>query len=1235
MKASRSGLRPPDLATVSRPVLSRKKRRQPIGPLAAQFALNESDAMLGAPMGDVAEQQTDSLPSHDHTSEPLTHDGEPITLPSLSRLASSNLLSAPISQPRVELTPQPTHEQRTGEQPKQAPPSLVTQPVLTTSSNESAAKLPLTKQLKLDEKPNVESKQLSKPSEDNRATNNVVSTEGTSSSEPVDTRESSTQEVVQASSPEETAAKSSTASPASSSQGSEASTAVAAPTTEASSEATLAKPAADSQSAPSSAESVADPETQEAPPAAEPARDAGLQAVVGQVKEAAIAQRSHAPAAAKASEASAAAHGPSNEVAALAGAQQVGVMDQQEPQKFNREEFVATLMSRIESVTPTTLDQADQFKKENRAAGLKGELTGQVSKSKDAAQGNVAAATTATPSAAGIEATSGAELPAAPKPPIPQVASDAAVPPPASEQRVSLAAESQSLDNQMTGGGVTREQLEKSNEPEFQSALASKDAAQQNAIEAPVAYRSKEQQSIAEAKSTNQAAVGQDLTAMAGARGSALGAVFGKQSGAKENDEAKRAQVTSALQGIYDKTKSDVEGRLSKLDSDVDARFESAATSAQTEFQNFVNAKMEAYKDERYSGIEGKLLWVKDRFTGLPDEVNAFYVQGKTRYIDSMKSAMNDIAGLVDIGLTEAKALIVNGKKQVDTYVKSQPQELQKFAKEAAGKIGAQFDQLEQSVNDKQNQIIDGLVNRFQEKLTALDAEIDKMKAENRGLVDAAKDAMTGVINTVLELKNMLLGVLAKAGDVVTAIISDPIGFLGNLVAGVGAGLQSFVGNIATHLKEGFFAWLFGAMAAAGIQVPKQWDLKGIFGLVLQVLGATYQYFRSRAVKMVGEKVVSTVESTAEIFTKFVTEGPMALWEYVKEQAGGLVQELIDGIKSFLAESVIKAGIMWIISLLNPASAFVKACKMIFDIVQFFLTRGQQVLALVNAILDSVSAIAKGSLGQAAKFIESSLIKALPVAIGFLASLVGLGGLSDRIAKMIQRIQAPVNKAIDWVITKIVGLAKKAKSALGFKDKSEKPDPDHDLKLAKGIAYLTEKSEAAKKNGKISKLRAKTIAIQARVEHRVFKSVDVIVAHGDLYYDYTASPRSNVGPIPTANDQAEGDLADNRSRELPPGQRRTPAENKQARNYFKNNKQKARDAYTHRTGKEWPVDGAGNPWPAEHVRPLKEGGDPMVVEPRNPATDPHSIPGADGLTDYQRWGSEGTPARKARKKGLL
>jgi len=95
---------------------------------------------------------------------------------------------------------------------------------------------------------------------------------------------------------------------------------------------------------------------------------------------------------------------------------------------------------------------------------------------------------------------------------------------------------------------------------------------------------------------------------------------------------------------------------------------------------------------------------------------------------------------------------------------------------------------------------------------------------------------------------------------------------------------------------------------------------------------------------------------------------------------------------------------------------------------------------------------------------------------------------------------------------------------------------------------------------------------------------------------------------------------------------KTAEELKKARNYFKNRKDEARKAWEQKTGQKWPTDANGNPWPAEHTPSLKSGGDPMAVTPRNPdLPDPHSIPGPDGLTDYQRWGALGTPAREANR----
>ena len=103
-------------------------------------------------------------------------------------------------------------------------------------------------------------------------------------------------------------------------------------------------------------------------------------------------------------------------------------------------------------------------------------------------------------------------------------------------------------------------------------------------------------------------------------------------------------------------------------------------------------------------------------------------------------------------------------------------------------------------------------------------------------------------------------------------------------------------------------------------------------------------------------------------------------------------------------------------------------------------------------------------------------------------------------------------------------------------------------------------------------------------------------------------------------------LNDRVTKELPEGEIRTPEENGQARNFFERNRSSAEEWYTKRTGKEWPA----NATHAEHSRPIKNGGDPLYIEPGfdGPAS-PHMVPGADGKSDFQRWGNMGGRPPKA------
>src|SRR5262249_51374449 len=96
-----------------------------------------------------------------------------------------------------------------------------------------------------------------------------------------------------------------------------------------------------------------------------------------------------------------------------------------------------------------------------------------------------------------------------------------------------------------------------------------------------------------------------------------------------------------------------------------------------------------------------------------------------------------------------------------------------------------------------------------------------------------------------------------------------------------------------------------------------------------------------------------------------------------------------------------------------------------------------QILAFVEAVINSVHKIATGDISSAANWIEQALARTIPIIIGFLARLLGLSGISDKIKEIIKKIQDTVDKAIDKLITKIVGGIKNL-FAGGRKDDKDK-----------------------------------------------------------------------------------------------------------------------------------------------------------------------------------------------------
>lgn len=753
-----------------------------------------------------------------------------------------------------------------------------------------------------------------------------------------------------------------------------------------------------------------------------PADDPAFTRVTGAVKVTAKQKRAHAPAAAKAAEAQGAAVPPTGDIDAQAKAAKADTMQAQRPGAFDKKAFIAAVKAAIEAKSPKNLEEAADVRS-GRTGEVKAEVQGLVTQGKNDQAADIRSATDAPPDRS--KAVPKVVTPMGPEPagPVPRIAATGAVPKPAPPEQLNLAAGKHQTDQEMAEADVTDTQLAESNEPQFQTALSDKKTAAAHADTAPGEFRAHEAQVLAQGKAEAGQATGVGVAGMQSSRVGAFAKLVARKTTTKSADEVRRAQVTAEIERIFTATESAVKAILDAIDGKVEKEFSAGESFARESFETFVAAKMSAYKRDRYGGVFGGARWAKDKLFGMPDAVNQFYVDGRALYLREMDRTITRVANIVGDDLTAAKTRITQGRNEIDTYVKGLPKDLKKVGADAAKEIGSRFAELESSVDAKASALVDTLATKYVAARKSLDERIEALQAANKGLVDKAIGAIKAVIKTIREFISTMTSALARAASVVGQIIKAPIKFLGNLIAGVKGGIAKFRDDFLGHLRRGLMSWLFGEVADSGIELPKSFDLKGIIGFLAALLGLTWANIRSRLVKRVGERTMGAIEKGVGIFSTIAKEGLGGVWNLLVEKLGDVKEMIFDQVKDFVRDKIIVAGVTWLIGLLNPAAAFIKACKLIIDIVMFFVRNAARIARFVNTILDSVADMVRGNVAAVVNKINDALGQMVPIIIGFLASLIGVGGIGKKVREIVQKLQKPVNVALDFVIDKGLALA--------------------------------------------------------------------------------------------------------------------------------------------------------------------------------------------------------------------
>jgi dolichol kinase len=362
----------------------------------------------------------------------------------------------------------------------------------------------------------------------------------------------------------------------------------------------------------------------------------------------------------------------------------------------------------------------------------------------------------------------------------------------------------------------------------------------------------------------------------------------------------------------------------------------------------------------------------------------------------------------------------------------------------------------------------------------------------------------------VMSLLEIIFEVLApgampyirRAAGALRSIFQNPIGFLGNLVRAGIQGFRQFAGNFLTHLRASLIGWLTGAMSGANIYIPQAVNLREIVKFVLSVLGLTWQNIRQKLVRATSEGVVRALETGFDIVVTLVREGPAAAWEKIKESISNLREMVMEQVMTFVRDRVVQAAITRLLTSLNPVGAFIQAVIAIYNTIMFFVERLRQIAQVAMSFIDSISAIAGGVIATAANRVEQTMAGLLTLVISFLARIAGLGRVSDAVIDIINRVRAPIDRALDRVVEWIVNMARRLGRLFVRAGERGPSDPAQAAALASLDGINRRFADGAGRD------ELQEAITQVKQQHPVFKILELRERAGDFEFYYGFSPGS-------------------------------------------------------------------------------------------------------------------------------
>lgn len=694
--------------------------------------------------------------------------------------------------------------------------------------------------------------------------------------------------------------------------------------------------------------------------------------------------------------------------------------------------------------------------------------------------------------------------PTGPLPAIPQAA--AAAPKPVPSENISLDDQSKALDdaltNQSAGGQVLniREAslaLPVSGEKTFDEAGEAKRKAQEFIRRLIPGYRAVEAPALKKAGHKAEDFVGTGLQDFHSARNESFGGVLTHQQHHEKTVEDQKDAVLTQFEGIYNAKKELVDKELAALNG-VGDDFEQALTKAEGELKKWVRNNLEYiytpgmfdYSDwidkrkpavkEEYDRLKRKgtdeldwVVWARALKTIQDKDAQVLFDEAKDIFLRNVTAGARTIAVTIVDTLNRAKNHIVDGQQETQKIYNSLGATEKTEYENAYLAVQGRYTTLAESVADRHREIVADMARSYHKVAGTLQATFEAIRKDVlTSWWQKAWNKIKAVVGAIVEFATRIAQLLGKMLHLLGDIISSPRYFFNNLVTGIGRGLSTFVERIDDFLAEAFFDWLRGSTGVT-VQLPKDWDPKGIFGLFTQLLGLSTETIWQR-MEVVYDKTIANVfrrgeavvEKGLELFEIVRKDGLGGLWTYIKESLGTILTDTLESMKETILYAAIKKVMIEVGKLLIPGGGFIAIAEKVIRLLVFIVEARNKILNLIQSFVESMENAVNGDVSGIVSKITGALKTFITVALDFLVSFFGLGGLKSKVERVIERMRSPIIRGIDWVLGKAKPLVMRIVAAGKAVIQAGLPqDPNERLKLGMRAAVASADRFAGKRVG--------------------------------------------------------------------------------------------------------------------------------------------------------------------------